>query len=161
MIPEPTMLVQVLTLVAMEPPITVSGSGNSGQYIRDSKVAVLKAMPPVQLKDVVVGQYVANGQGDEGYLDDPTVPEGSRTATYAVAVLHIHNRRWDGVPFIMKAGKALDSRKAEIRIQFKDAPAVGFMFPGSKFSRNELVMRIKLPSPPPCPHPTTCLRASI
>ena len=50
------------------------------------------------------------------YLEDSTVPEGSVCPTYAVAVLKIHNRRWDGVPFIMKAGKALDERKVPHRI---------------------------------------------
>ncbi len=77
------------------------------------------------------------------YLDDATVPDDSKTATYAMAVLAVHNQRWDGVPFIMKAGKALDSRKAEIRIQFKPAPALGAMFAGQDFARNELVLRIQ------------------
>lgn len=51
----------------------------------------------------------------DSYLEDSTVPEGSVCPTYAVAVLKIHNRRWDGVPFIMKAGKALDERKVPHR----------------------------------------------
>jgi len=133
----------------MEPPVTVAdeyeedGTSDSSTHIRDAKVQLLKAMSPVKLENLVVGQYTKNDEGDVGYLDDPTVPEGSITPTYAVAVMNINNRRWDGVPFIMKAGKALDQRKAEIRIQFKDAPAVGFMFPGNPFSRNELVMRIQ------------------
>lgn len=58
---------------------------------------------------MVLGQYVGNpgGEGESkyGYLDDPTVPEGSKTSTYAMAVLKIHNERWDGVPFILKCGK--------------------------------------------------------
>jgi len=136
-------LMQVLSLVAMEAPITVSGGQNSGNDIRDSKVALLKSMEQVSLDDVVLGQYVGDGNGNEGYLEDPTVPDDSKTATYAVAVLKIRNQRWDGVPFIMKAGKALDSRKAEIRIQFKPAPALGMLFSGQNFSRNELVLRIQ------------------
>jgi glucose-6-phosphate 1-dehydrogenase len=51
--------------------------------------------------------------------------------------------RWAGVPFVMKAGKALNERKAEIRIQFKDAPASGFMFDGQTCARNELVLRLQ------------------
>jgi len=136
-------LMQVLTLVAMEPPTTVSGSGVSGRYIRDSKVSLLHCMPPVKLEDVVIGQYEGDGEGNEGYLDDPTVPEGSLCPTYASACLWIRNRRWDGVPFIMKAGKALNDRKAEIRIQFKETPALAMMFPNQEFARNELVMRIQ------------------
>lgn len=52
--------------------------------------------------------------------DDPTVPAGSNTPTYALAVLHIKNERWDGVPFILRCGKALNERKAEVRIQYHD-----------------------------------------
>jgi len=136
-------LMQVLTLIAMEAPVSVSGTGKSGQHIRNEKVKLLQSMAPVQPEDVVIGQYMADDQGNEGYLDDPTVPEGSVTPTYAVAILNIKNKRWDGVPFIMKAGKALDQRKAEIRIQFKEAPGLSLMFPGQAFSRNELVMRIQ------------------
>jgi glucose-6-phosphate 1-dehydrogenase len=76
---------------------------------------VLRAVQPIRDEDVVLGQY-------EGYKDDPTVPNDSVTPTFASIILHINNERWDGVPFIMKAGKALDSRKAEIRVQFKDVP---------------------------------------
>lgn len=73
------------------------------------QVKVLKCIPPVELEDVVLGQYVGdpNGEGDAklGYLDDSSVPKGSKTATYALAVLKINNERWDGVPFILKCGK--------------------------------------------------------
>ena len=54
--------------------------------------------------------------------DDPTVPEGSRTPTFAAVTLYIDNDRWAGVPFILKAGKALDERKAEIRVQLRATP---------------------------------------
>ena len=73
------------------------------------QVKVLKSVRPIQLDEVVLGQYVGNplGKGDEtlGYLDDETVPKGSRTPTFAMAVLYIRNERWDGVPFILKCGK--------------------------------------------------------
>ena len=73
---------------------------------------VLKCIKAIDLDDVVLGQYVGNpeGQGDErlGYLDDPTVPKGSLTATYAMAVLRINNERWDGVPFILRCGKGME-----------------------------------------------------
>lgn len=111
------------------------------------------------MNDVVLGQYEGDpaGEGDakEGYLDDPTVPSGSVTPTFAVAVLYIKNERWDGVPFILKCGKgcfpflfiwfnvfhiALNERKAEIRVQFKNVP--GDIF-GGKTRRNELVIRVQ------------------
>ena len=121
---------------------------------------MLRSISPIQRGDVVLGQYVGkpDGEGDatQGYLDDPTVPKGSVTPTYALAKLNIRNERWDGVPFILKCGKgmlqqiysiiiiiniaALNERKAEIRIQFKDVP--GDIFQG-KSRRNELVIRVQ------------------
>jgi glucose-6-phosphate 1-dehydrogenase len=65
------------------------------------------------------GQYGPNAAGTKpGYSDDPGVPKDSNTPTFATAVLHINNSRWRGVPFILKCGKALNERKAEIRVQF-------------------------------------------
>jgi glucose-6-phosphate 1-dehydrogenase len=58
-------------------------------------------------------------------------------------VLRIRNRRWEGVPFILKAGKALDDRKAEIRVQFKPPPAGTYMFDGRPTPPNELVIRLQ------------------
>jgi glucose-6-phosphate 1-dehydrogenase len=132
---------QILTLVAMEPPVKVAGE-NFSNYLRDAKVRVLQSMPPLSKQDVVIGQYVADN-GKPGYLDDPTVPAGSITPTFCVAKMSINTPRWSGVPFIMKAGKALEERKAEIRIQFKDTPAANFLFDGLDIPRNELVIRLQ------------------
>ena len=64
------------------------------------QVKVLHSIKPIGLDDVVLGQYVGNpdGEGDakEGYLDDPTVPKGSVTPTYAMGLFYIRNERWDG-----------------------------------------------------------------
>ncbi|KAL7747009.1 Glucose-6-phosphate 1-dehydrogenase [Sorochytrium milnesiophthora] len=129
-------LFQMLTVVAMERPVTLSADD-----IRDEKVRVLRSIPPVKLEDVVLGQYGASEDGKEkSYLDDKTVPKGSLAATYAAAVVHIQNERWSGVPFILKSGKALNEGKAEIRIQFRDVP--GNIFP-APLSRNELVIRVQ------------------
>lgn len=69
---------------------------------------VLRAIPPIDPKDVIIGQYI--GDGDKpGYLDDDTVPKDSRCPTFAALVLFIKNERWDGVPFILKAGKGMFS----------------------------------------------------
>lgn len=124
-------LLQVLTLVAMEAPNTLEGP-TAGNDIRDAKVAVLNAIEEVKLEDVVLGQY-------EGYSDDPTIENKStNTPTYATIKLNINTPRWHGVPFILKAGKALNERKAEIRMQFKDAPNTNVLFQGADCPRNEL-----------------------
>ena len=129
-------LLQVLTLLTMEAPTTVEGP-KAGRAIRDAKVAILNAIPPIKLEDTVLGQY-------EGYADDPTIEnKDTNTPTYALVRMWINTPRWHGVPIILKAGKALDERKAEMRIQFKDAPAANYMFDGLKCPRNELVMRLQ------------------
>ena len=100
---------------------------------------------------MVVGQYkskknAASGKVDLGYLDDPTVPEGSRCPTFAALALFIDNPRWDGVPFMMKAGKAMHKRCAEIRVQFRHVPGnlyaheIGM---DPETLTNELVIRIQ------------------
>ncbi|KAK4757099.1 hypothetical protein SAY87_007226 [Trapa incisa] len=122
-------LLQVLCLVAMEKPVSLKP-----EHIRDEKVKVLQSVLPIKDEEVVLGQY-------HGYRDDPTVPDLSNTPTFASVVLRIHNERWEGVPFILKAGKALNSRKAEIRVQFKDVP--GDIFKSKKQGRNEFVIRLQ------------------
>nr|CAB3450273.1 unnamed protein product [Digitaria exilis] len=122
-------LLQVFCLVAMEKPVSLKP-----EHIRDEKVKVLQSVKPIKHEEVVIGQY-------DGYKDDPTVPDDSNTPTYASVVLRVHNERWEGVPFILKAGKALNSRKAEIRVQFKDAP--GDIFRCKKQGRNEFVIRLQ------------------
>lgn len=132
-------LLQILSLVAMEKPVTINPND-----IRDEKVKVLRHIPPIQMEDILIGQYVGNpnGQGEEklGYLEDPTVPNDSITPTYALATLWINNSRWEGVPFILRCGKALNERKAEVRIQYRDVP--GDIFNGQT-KRNELVIRVQ------------------
>lgn len=97
-----------MALLAMEKPVSLHPDD-----IRDEKLKVLRCIRPIASDETVLGQYV--GAGDEpGYLDDPTVPEGSKTPTFATCVLHVNNNRWSGVPFILKAGKGLDERKAEV-----------------------------------------------
>ncbi|CAF5038604.1 unnamed protein product, partial [Rotaria sp. Silwood1] len=80
-----------------------------GEGIRDEKVKVLRSVVPIKTEDVIIGQYF-------------DVPKDSTTPTYAQVILSIHNERWAGVPFILRASKALNQKKAEIHIQFHDAP---------------------------------------
>ncbi|PCH41210.1 glucose-6-phosphate 1-dehydrogenase [Wolfiporia cocos MD-104 SS10] len=126
-------LLQVLSILTMERPVSFAA-----EDIRDEKVKVLRAIPPVERSDTLLGQYVA-ANGKPGYLDDDTVPHNSVCPTYAATTLWIHNPRWEGVPFILKAGKALNEAKVEIRIQFKDVTQGIF----KDISRNELVIRIQ------------------
>jgi len=137
-------LMQVLSLLAMEPPKTLVGP-KAGNQIRDAKVAVVKAMKAISPSDVVLGQYVGNGL-QPGYLEDDSIEDKEAAAlvpTFAAMVLRVGTARWRGVPFHVKAGKALDEGKVEIRIQFKDAPRTADLFGGQQCARNELVMRLQ------------------
>lgn len=80
--------VQVLSLICMEKPVS-----NRADDLRDEKVKVLRCIPPVRAEEVVLGQYAAAG-GKPGYLEDETVPNDSKTPTFATCVLHIRNERW-------------------------------------------------------------------
>lgn len=78
------------------------------------QVKVLRSMKPLLLEDLIVGQYKGHSKGGKSYpayTDDPTVPKDSLTPTFAAAALFINNARWDGVPFLMKAGKALHTKR--------------------------------------------------
>ncbi|VVT50113.1 uncharacterized protein SAPINGB_P002607 [Magnusiomyces paraingens] len=128
-------LLQVLSLVAMERPVSFDS-----EDIRDEKVKVLKAIAPLDIKNCVLGQYDKSIDGTKpAYTDDETVKPGSRAVTFATIALSIENERWEGVPFILRAGKALDEAKVEIRIQFKDVPRGIFQ----SIPRNELVIRVQ------------------
>jgi glucose-6-phosphate 1-dehydrogenase len=128
-------LMQVLTLIAMEAPASLNA-----EDVRDEKVKVLKQIRPILADDCVIGQY-------EGYQDDPQIQKinekngyPSRCPTFAVAVLYCDNERWSGVPFIMKAGKALKNTQTIVRVQFKKAPSLSIF--GDQ-PQNELVIRIQ------------------
>lgn len=100
-------LLQVLTLLAMERPISFSS-----EDIRDEKVRVLRAIPAIEPKNVIIGQYGRSLDGSKpSYKEDDTVPKDSRCPTFCAMVAHIKNERWDGVPFILKAGKGLKRQK--------------------------------------------------
>eukprot|EP00897_Mesotaenium_endlicherianum_P003310 jgi/Mesen1/3006/ME000177S02280 len=118
-------LLQILALFAMEP-------------------------PNIRLEDVVVAQYKGHtsksGVAYQGYTEDPTVPNNSLTPTFSAAALFIDNARWDGVPFLMKAGKAMHTKRAEIRVQFRHVP--GNLYKRSfgtdlDLATNELVIRLQ------------------
>lgn len=103
-------LLQTLALVAMEQPITLSPT-----EIAHEKDRVLRATRPMTAEETVTGQY-------EGYREDPEVPDDSITETYVRTTLYVDTPRWYDVPFNVVAGKALNTRKTEIMIHFREIP---------------------------------------
>ncbi|XP_030387320.1 glucose-6-phosphate 1-dehydrogenase [Scaptodrosophila lebanonensis] len=130
-------MMQLLALIAMEPPYTGDVEG-----VREEKLKVLKDVVSPDLSDVIVGQYVNNGRESDlfkvGYLEHHYIPKNSITPTYAMVVLRINNKRWSGVPFILRAGKALNESKVEVRVQYKAMECE--ILEGMETKRNELVM---------------------
>jgi glucose-6-phosphate 1-dehydrogenase len=124
-------LLQVLSIVAMEPP-----AGGTGDVIRNRKRDVFLAMSDADPADYVRGQYL-------GYLDVPGVAPGSQTETYCALRLEIDNWRWSGVPFFIRAGKSLPVTVTEVRIVFRSTPWLGLAPRGTpRPPANELVLRI-------------------
>ncbi|MBO0768627.1 MAG: glucose-6-phosphate dehydrogenase, partial [Solirubrobacterales bacterium] len=112
-------LFQVLAAVAMEPP-----AGGDAPTLQDAKYAVFRSMKDADPAKYVRGQY-------RGYKSIKGVAKGSDTETYAALELEIDNWRWAGVPFFIRAGKQLSSTETEIRLIFKEPPAIPFIPPES------------------------------
>ncbi len=129
-------LLQLLTLVAMEPPATFDADA-----LRNEKVKVLQAVRPISVDDAplhtVRGQY-------RGYRDETGVTPDSKTATYCAVRLLIDNWRWRDVPFYVRSGKALGERVTEIAVQFQSPPHILFESSvGATIRPNTLVLRIQ------------------
>ena len=103
-------VLQVLSLVAMEPP--VAGDCES---VRDRKAEVYRSVTPINRDDYVLGQY-------EGYRSEPNVNPSSTTPTFVAARLFLNNWRWQGVPFYVRSGKCLAKKLTEVAIQFAGVP---------------------------------------
>jgi glucose-6-phosphate 1-dehydrogenase len=119
---------QLLALVAMEPPIAFEANA-----VRDEKVKVLRAIRPITDEEVahstVRGQYIKGwvlGEHVAGYREEKNVAPGSLTETFAALRLFVDNWRWANVPFYIRAGKRLPKRATEIRVQFKRPPHLTF-----------------------------------
>ncbi|WP_372787787.1 glucose-6-phosphate dehydrogenase [Paraconexibacter sp.] len=141
-------MMQLLCLLAMEPPIDLSAD-----EVRNEKVKVLKAIRPPLPEEIdgmsVRGQYAAGqSSGDEvaGYLEEEGVPADSTTETYAALRLHVQNWRWSGVPFYLRTGKRLARKVTEIAVTLKPVPhmAFGGFDPGhAPLSANVLVFTMQ------------------
>ncbi|MBI5191247.1 MAG: glucose-6-phosphate dehydrogenase [Nitrospirae bacterium] len=139
-------LLQLLSLVAMEPP-----SAFEADRVRDEKTKVFTSIRPIPEgrlgQYVVVGQYGAgkmSGKAVPAYRDEPGVAKDSDTPTYAAMMLFVDNWRWSGVPFYLRSGKRMPRRAAEIAIQFKPVPHM--MFRGvleETIEPNTLVLRVQ------------------
>lgn len=134
-------LLQILSLTAMEPPAILDADN-----ICTEKVKLLRCVEPVRLEDTVLGQYAGgarNGASTVSYREEKLVASGSITPTFASTAVRIHNQRWEGVPFMLYAGKGLDSRMTEIRVRFHEVPENVFCKLGACPPRNEMVIRVQ------------------
>ncbi|MGZ6339149.1 MAG: glucose-6-phosphate dehydrogenase [Candidatus Limnocylindrales bacterium] len=138
-------LLQLTTLVAMEPPAAFEADA-----LRDEKVKVLRAISRFSVdevgRDVVRGQYGpgwVNAEPVAGYRQEPEVDPASETETFVAARLTIDDWRWGGVPFYLRTGKRLPKRATEIAIQFKEVPHRLFQHSSADPEPNLLAMRIQ------------------
>jgi glucose-6-phosphate 1-dehydrogenase len=139
-------LLQLLCLLAMEPPIAFSAD-----EVRNEKVKVLRAIKPpapAEIEHVAVrAQYSAGAIGGEpvpGYLEEDGVPPASTTETFAALRLEVDSWRWAGVPFYVRAGKRLARRVTEIAVTLKPVPHLGFDREGSLgVHPNQLVLTLQ------------------
>jgi glucose-6-phosphate 1-dehydrogenase len=142
----PNHLFQLLSLIAMEPPARFDA-----HTVRSEKAEVLTAIQTLNeaeaLQNSVRGQYQAGKIGDtaiEDYRKTGDVKPNSTTETYAALKLTIDNWRWAGVPFYLRTGKALGSKRTEVAIKFKQAPFAMFRdTPVDRLSQNYLVISIE------------------
>jgi glucose-6-phosphate 1-dehydrogenase len=142
----PNHLFQLVSLTAMEPPISFAGGA-----VRDEKSKVIQAIQPIDsgecLDCSVRGQYgpgEIDGQPVPGYREEPKVRPDSATETFAAMKLAIDNWRWAGVPFYLRTGKRMAKRVSEITIQFKQPPFVLFrQTPVEHLKPNLLVIQIQ------------------
>jgi glucose-6-phosphate 1-dehydrogenase len=123
-------MLQVLSLIAMEPP-----SRGDPAALDDRKHDVFAAMPDLDTTHLVRGQY-------EGYRDVDGVAAGSDTETFVALRVEIENWRWAGVPFFIRAGKALPLRATEVRVVFRRPPRLSFISGGHRPDPNHYVLRI-------------------
>jgi glucose-6-phosphate 1-dehydrogenase len=120
-------LFQILCNLAMEPPV-----GMDSESIRDEKVKVLKAIPALDEKNIIRGQF-------RGYLQEKGVAPESKVETFAAVKLDVNSCRWQGVPFYIRAGKCLPVTSTEVVCRLRKPPSV---FPADVLHSNYLRFRI-------------------
>lgn len=138
-------LLQILSLIAMEPPLNLSA-----ESIRSEKLKVLKSLRPISeanAQDLTVrGQYVSNvinGQPSRGYLEEDGANPNSRTETFVAVKTFIDNWRWSGVPFYLLTGKKLSKKQSVVVIYFKPQHHNIFNQSNQELSANQLILRLQ------------------
>ena len=139
-------LLQLLCLVAMEPPYSLDPD-----VVRNARIDVLRCLRPIAGQDVerftVRAQYSpgkARGQEVPGYRREPGISPDSTTETYVAMKAYIEDWRWAGVPFYLRTGKALPKRASEVAVQFRDIPQILFNAdPAMPQAPNLLTLRIQ------------------
>ncbi len=139
-------LLQVLSLIAMEPPVSLDD-----ESIRDEKVKLLQSIRPMTEEDVarrvVRGQYFAgmvDGDMRPAYRQEEKVSPTSNVETYAAMKLFVDNWRWSGVPFYLRTGKNLPLSASEVRVQFRPVPNVLFAAQcHNKLDSNAITLRLQ------------------
>jgi len=139
-------LLQILSLVAMEPPPSLAAEDVRGEKVKALKS--IRAMTPEDVAERVVrGQYFAgtvNGENRVGYRQEEKVDPESNVETYVALKLFIDNWRWSGVPFYLRTGKNLPMRASEVRVQFRPTPNVLFAAQGDlDLLPNALTLRLQ------------------
>jgi glucose-6-phosphate 1-dehydrogenase len=138
-------LMQLLCIVAMEPPITMDADN-----VRDEKLKVIRSLQPFTpetvLSDAVRGQYrggEADGERIAGYLEEPGIGDGSQTETYVALKARINNWRWSGVPFYLRTGKRMHTHVSEVVIEFYSMPHEIYPASAAGSHANRLYIRLQ------------------
>ncbi len=138
-------LVQILSLVAMEPPVNLDTNS-----IRNEKLKVVQSLreftPELLRDDIVFGQYgrgVREGREIKAYREEERVAKDSHTETFVAMKICINNFRWAGTPFYIRTGKSMSESFAEIVIQFKELPNILYFKESGVQEPNLLVIRIQ------------------
>ncbi len=142
----PNHIFQLITLAAMEPPISFDAHA-----VHDEQIKVLRAIqqfsPERVLDHAVRGQYgegTVNGKHVQAYRDEPQVAPDSQTPTYVAMSLQIDSWRWAGVPFYLRTGKRMAKRVTQVVIRFRKPPLVLFRKTSvASVTPNELVINIQ------------------
>lgn len=139
-------MLQMLSLVAMEPPISFEA-----EAVRDEKIKLMRSIRPFPLKElnqwIIRGQYGPgriDGRDVVGYRDERGIAPGSPTETFVAAKFYVDNWRWQGVPFFLRSGKRLARKLSQIVITFKKPPLAMFRSAsGGDLPANVLVLRVQ------------------
>lgn len=125
-------ILQTIALLAMEPPISLDG-----EDVRNEKVKVLRSIQKLEPSDVIIGRCKSVSVGN-------SADNLNLAPTYFAAALYIDNARWDGIPFLIKAGRGLGKNRVEIRIHFRHVPGNLYLKNAARnndLATNELILR--------------------